>query len=250
MIPVGDESHTLRTPVANWGIIAAISAAWVLVQGAGLNPVRLAASVCNYGMVPGELTGLARLGLAVPLGHGMACVVDHDAINWLTPLISMFLHGGWAHLLGNLLFLHVFGDSVEDSLGRGRYVAFYGVCGLVAAASHAALNPGSPVPTVGASGAISGVMGAYLVLYPMVRVRMLFLVFFVPVRAWLVLLYWFFLQMLSGLTELGPMRNEVSTGVAAWAHIGGFVAGVVLVRFFEDSALVARRRVAAPRHGA
>ena len=250
MIPVGDESHTLRTPVANWGIIAAISAAWVLVQGAGLNPVRLAASVCNYGMVPGEITGLARLGLAVPLGHGMACVVDHDAINWLTPLISMFLHGGWAHLLGNLLFLHVFGDSVEDSLGRGRYVAFYGVCGLVAAASHAALNPGSPVPTVGASGAISGVMGAYLVMYPMVRVRMLFVVFFVPVRAWLVLLYWFFLQMLSGLTGLGPMRNEVSSGVAVWAHIGGFVAGAVLVRFFEDAALVARRRVAAPGHGA
>ena len=246
MIPISDQNDTLRTPLANWGIIGAIAASWLLIQGAGLNALQLAASVCNYGLVPGELTGLARPGLAVPLGHGLACVVDNEAVNWLTPGLSMFLHGGWAHLLGNLLFLHVFGDNVEDSMGRGRYVGFYLVCGLVAAAAHTALNAGSPVPTVGASGAISGVLGAYLVMYPTVRVRMLFFVFVVPVRAWLVLLYWFGLQLLSGFTQLGPMRNEVSSGVAVWAHIGGFVTGVVLVRFFVDRTLVARRSRASP----
>ncbi|MBI2795911.1 MAG: rhomboid family intramembrane serine protease [Gemmatimonadetes bacterium] len=245
MIPISDENDNLRAPVANWGLMGVIVLAWLLVQGAGFDSRRLAASVCNYGMVPGEITGLARLGLAVPLGQGMACVVDDEGINWLTPLLSMFLHGGWAHLLANLLFLHVFGDNVEDSMGRRRYVAFYLACGLAAAAAHAALNPGSPIPTVGASGAISGVMGAYLVMFPMVRVRMLFLVFFVPVRAWLVLLYWFGLQLLAGLTEIGPMRNEVSTGVAVWAHVGGFVAGVILVRWFENPELVARRARAA-----
>ena len=239
MIPISDDNETLRTPIVNWAIIGVTAAVWVLVQGAGFDPVALAASVCNYGLVPGEVTGRAPVGLAVPLGHGLLCVVDREWINWFTPLISLFLHGSWAHLLGNLLFLHVFGDDVEDSMGRGRYLAFYLLCGVVAAASHALVSPGSPVPTVGASGAISGVMGAYLVMFPLVRVRMLFFVFFVPVRAWLVLLYWFVLQLLSGLTELGPMRNEVSSGVAVWAHVGGFVAGVVLVRLFRNPRMTA-----------
>ncbi|KAJ8134203.1 hypothetical protein OY671_012584, partial [Metschnikowia pulcherrima] len=121
----------------------------------------------------------------------------------------------------------------------------YLTCGSVAAAAHAAFNPGSPVPTAGASGAISGVTGAYLVMFPMVRVRMSFLVFSSPVRAWSVLSYWFGSQILSGLTELGPMRNEVSTGVAVWAHVGGFVAGMVLVRWFVNPASVAQRARAA-----
>ena len=249
MIPISDENDTLRRPVVNWLIVGTIVAVWVLIQGAGFNATQLAASVCNYGMVPGELTGRAPVGLAVSLGHGLACVVDTEWINWFTPLISMFLHGSWAHLLGNLLFLYIFGDDVEDSMGRWRYAVFYVVCGLTAAAAHAVVNPGSPIPTVGASGAISGVMGAYLVLYPMVRVRMLFVVFVVPVRAWLVLLYWFFLQLLGGLTELGPMSNEVSSGVAVWAHVGGFAAGVALVRLFVNPTLLqgrARARMPAP----
>ena len=137
MIPISDDNETLRTPIVNWAIIGVTAAVWVLVQGAGFDPVALAASVCNYGLVPGEVTGRAPVGLAVPLGHGLLCVVDREWINWFTPLISLFLHGSWAHLLGNLLFLHVFGDDVEDSMGRGRYLAFYLLCGVVAAASHA-----------------------------------------------------------------------------------------------------------------
>jgi membrane associated rhomboid family serine protease len=130
-------------------------------------------------------------------------------------------------------------------MGPGRFLAFYLICGLVAAGAHVLVEPASPVPTVGASGAISGVMGAYLVLYPRVRVNMLFIfiiffkVFAIP--AWIVLLWWFFIQVLTGLPQLSPTRPDVSSGVAVWAHVGGFVAGVVLIKLFENPRLVAKR---------
>ena len=241
MIPLSDENETMRSPVITIGLIAVCVLAWIFVQGAGLNPVALVASVCDFGMVPGEVTKSVSVGVGIPMGHGLACVIDDQAINWITPIISMFLHGSWGHLLGNMLFLWVFGGSVEDSMGRRRYLLFYVVCGLVAAAAHVASGPRSPVPTVGASGAISGIMGAYLVLYPMVRVNMLFVIFIVPVRAWLVLLYWFFLQLAQAFAQMGPLRADASSGVAVWAHVGGFVAGVLLVRRFEDEARVERR---------
>jgi membrane associated rhomboid family serine protease len=249
MIPLGDEHTTLRTPVMTYAIIAANLVAWFYVQGAGFNEPQLAASVCNFGLVPGELTHLARLGTAVPLGDGMACVVDNERINVLTPLLSMFLHGSWMHLLGNMLFFWVFGNNIEDSMGSVRFLFFYLICGLAAAAAHVLVSPGSPVPTVGASGAISGIMGAYLILYPQVRVRMLFIfvIFFkvFRIRAWIVLLWWFLWQVLSGLPELTSMRPEISSGVAVWAHVGGFVAGVLLVKIFENPSLVAQRSVPA-----
>lgn len=245
MFPLSDENPTVRTPIATYAIIAAIVGTWVLVQGAGLNQEGLAASVCNLGMVPGELTGRAPLGSSVPIGPNMACVVDNEAINTFTPLTSMFLHGGWGHLIGNLLFFWVFGNNVEDSMGRVRFVVFYILTGLIAAASHVLLDPGSPVPTVGASGAISGVLGAYLILYPHVRVRMLFwfLLFIRVIRvpAWAVLLWWFFWQVVAGLPQLMTLSNKVSGGVAVWAHIGGFVAGVVLVKLFVNEELHRRR---------
>jgi membrane associated rhomboid family serine protease len=179
------------------------------------------------------------------MGPGLACVIDRDPINRFTPLISMFLHGGWGHLLGNMLFLWVFGNNIEDSMGPGRLLCLYLLCGLVAAAAHIAVSPGSPVPTVGASGAISGVMGAYLFLYPRVRVHMLFIfviiVRVIPVPAWAVLIYWFLLQVVAGLPQLSSIRPDVSAGVAVWAHIGGFLAGLVLIKLFENRALVARR---------
>src|SRR4051794_30038210 len=194
-------------------IIAANVVAWIYLQGAGMNEPRLAASVCNLGMVPGELTHLARLGTGVPLGNGMACVVDNESINVLTPLISMFLHGSWMHLLGNMLFFWVFGNNIEDSMGSIRFLFFYLICGLAAAAAHVFVQPASPVPTVGASGAISGIMGAYLILYPRVRVRMFFPPFFLfRVRAWLVLLWWFVWQVLDGLPELTSLRPDISSG--------------------------------------
>jgi membrane associated rhomboid family serine protease len=242
LIPISDEHPTIRTPVMTYLIIAANVVAWIYLQGAGMNEPRLAASVCNLGMVPGELTHLARLGTGVPLGNGMACVVDNESINVLTPLISMFLHGSWMHLLGNMLFFWVFGNNIEDSMGSIRFLFFYLICGLAAAAAHVFVQPASPVPTVGASGAISGIMGAYLILYPRVRVRMFFPPFFLfRVRAWLVLLWWFAWQVLDGLPELTSLRPDISSGVAVWAHVGGFVTGMLLVKIFENPRLVARR---------
>ena len=229
-----------------YAIITANILVWFLFQGAGLNEPQLAASVCNLGLVPGELTHMAALGTAVPLGDGMACVVDNQAINILTPLISLFLHGSWMHLLGNMLYLWVFGNNIEDSMGSGRFLGFYLICGLAASAAHILVQPASPIPTVGASGAISGIMGAYLILYPRIRVRMFFPPFFLfRIRAWLVLILWFLMQLLSGLPELGTMRPEISSGIAVWAHVGGFVAGVLLVKVFENPRLVAQRSVTA-----
>jgi membrane associated rhomboid family serine protease len=172
----------------------------------------------------------------------LACVVDADPINVLTPLTSMFLHGGWGHLLGNALYLWVFGNNIEDSMGRWRFLAFYLICGLAAAAAHVLVDAASPVPTVGASGAISGVLGGYLLLYPRVRVRTFFPPFFLfHVPAWFVLVLWFGTQVLQGLPQLMAMNPEISGGVAVWAHIGGFVAGALLVRLFEDRSRVRRR---------
>lgn len=249
MIPLGDEHPTLRPPVMTYAILAALVGTWVFVQGAGFNEQQLAASICNLGMVPGEVTHQATLGTGVPLGNGMACIIDNEPINAFTPLISMFLHGGWLHLLGNCLFFWVFGNNIEDSMGHLRFLVFYLVCGIAAAATHILMQPGSPVPTVGASGAISGILGAYLVLYPRVRVRMLFIfiVFFkvIPIPAWAVLLWWFAWQVLSALPEMMSVRPEISSGVAVWAHIGGFITGLVLVKFFENPNLVARRSLPA-----
>jgi membrane associated rhomboid family serine protease len=245
MIPLSDDNPTLRVPLVTIALLALIGATWVLVQGADLDPRRLAASVCNFGLVAGEITRRAPLGTAVPIGDGMACLVDADLINYLTPLTSMFLHGSWAHILGNALFFWIFGNNVEDSMGRMRFIVFYIVCGLAAAAAQVIADPASPVPMVGASGAISGVMGAYLVLYPTVRVNMLFIfvviVRILPVPAWLVLVYWFGLQTLGALPQLAGAQQAVSSGVAFMAHVGGFIAGVVLVKFFENRRLVAAR---------
>jgi membrane associated rhomboid family serine protease len=244
MIPLGDDTPTLRTPWMTYFLIGVNVAVWVAVQGAGLNDQTLAKTVCNLGMVPGELTHMASLGTSVPLGPGMVCAVDNDPINILTPLISMFLHGGWMHLIGNMLYLAVFGRNVEDSMGRGRFLAFYLICGLVAAATHIAFNAASPVPTVGASGAISGVLGAFLVLYPRTTVRMFVFIFVVRIRAWLVLIYWFALQALGGLSELNQISPSVSGGTAVWAHVGGFVAGVALARLFVNQHLLGGRMTA------
>jgi len=246
MIPLGDDNPTVRVPVATIFVIVTMFAVWVLVQGGGFDDRLLATSVCNLGMVPGELTRRAAIGSGVPIGPGLACVVDNQRINLLTPLLSMFLHGGWMHIIGNALFLWVFGNNIEDVVGRARFLAFYLICGLAAATAHILMNPASVVPTVGASGAISGVMGAYLVLFPRVRVRMLFwfviILKVIPLPAWLVLLYWFGLQLLSGLPQLFTPSPEIAGGVAVWAHVGGFLAGVLLIKLFENPVLLERRR--------
>ena len=246
MFPISDDNPTLHNPWMTWLILAALAGTWILVQGAGFNDRQLAASICNLGMVPAELLHTRPLGFGVPIGAGMACLVDNDSINWLTPLTSMFLHGSWGHILGNALFFWVFGNNIEDSMGPGRFLVFYILCGLIAAATHVALSPTSPIPTVGASGAISGILGAYLVLYPRARVNILIFLFIfvrvIAVPAWAALLWWFGWQMITALPQLSPMRPEVSGGVAVWAHVGGFLAGVILVKLFENPTLVAKRK--------
>src|ERR1043166_74489 len=146
MIPISDENPTLRTPVMTWLILGAMFAVWMLVQGGGMEFRPLVSSICNYGMVAGELTRMAPVGTSVPLGGGLACVVDRDAINLLTPLTSMFLHGSWGHILGNAVFFWVFGNNIEDSMGSARFLAFYLICGLIAAGTHVMMDPSSAIP--------------------------------------------------------------------------------------------------------
>jgi rhomboid family protein len=239
MFPYRDDNPTLRTPVVTIGVIALNTAVWVLVQGMGAYPA-LTRSVCELGLIPGELLHRIPAGTAVPLGPGASCVVGYGA-TWFTPLSSMFLHGSWFHLIGNMWFLWLFGNNVEDSMGRVRYVMFYLLSGLGAAATQTLLSPTSAVPMVGASGAISGVMGAYVILYPTVQVHMLVvLVVFITrivVPAYLMLGYWFLLQLLQGTATLGS-----TGGVAFWAHVGGFLAGAGLIFLFRDPELVAEHR--------
>ena len=237
MIPLGDDIRPARRPVMTYLLLAVTWGVWLLIQQGGFNPQALAATVCNLGMVPGEITHRVPLGYAVPIGPGMACVVDNNAINRFTPLISIFLHGGWGHIIGNSIYLLVFGKGVESRMGAMRFLVFYLVCGLVAAASHIAINPTSAIPTVGASGAISGVLGGYLLLFPRARIRMYFPpIFFFSIPAVLVLLFWFGEQLLAGLPQLSNMNAEVTGGVAVWAHVGGFVAGLLMVKLFGERA--------------
>jgi membrane associated rhomboid family serine protease len=242
MFPYRDDNPTLATPVATFLLIGANVAMWLLVQGMGAEP-NLSRSVCELGLIPGEFLGLLPEGYRIPMGEATMCVIG-DERTWFTPLTSMFLHGGWFHLIGNMWFLWVFGNNVEDSMGHLRYVAFYVLCGLTAAAAQAFMNPSSPIPMVGASGAISGVMGAYIVLYPRVRVHMLvFLGIFITrivVPAYLMLGYWFLLQIIGG-----GLTSGEGGGVAFWAHAGGFVAGAILINVFRDSELVAQHRALA-----
>jgi membrane associated rhomboid family serine protease len=240
MFPLRDDNPTLTASIATVAIIAANLAVWALVQGLG-SEIPLAHSVCSFGVIPGDLLGTVPVGTRVQLGPNSWCVLD-GAPNWATPFTSMFMHGGWFHILGNLWFLYIFGDNVEDSMGPLRFVAFYLLCGLAAVVAQMASNPSSAVPMVGASGAIGGVMGAYAVLYPRMPVHMLLVLGFYVTRiivpAFLMLGYWFLVQLLGGLPTLGGQGG----GVAFWAHVGGFVAGVVLVVLFRDPARIEAHR--------
>jgi membrane associated rhomboid family serine protease len=158
MFPYHDENETSRPAYVTMAIIAINVLVWLFVQGAG-SPRALAASVCNLGLIPAELTRSVPPGTGFPMGEGMSCLVDpgREPSHVLT---SMFLHGSWMHLLGNMWFLWLFGNNIEDSMTRGRFVVFYLLCGFAAAFLQTFVNPNSIVPMVGASGAISGVMGA------------------------------------------------------------------------------------------
>ena len=242
MFPIRDDNPTLGTPAITVVLIGLNVAAWILVQGMGAEPT-LSQSVCQLGLIPGELLGRIPVGYTLPMSREMGCVIGQP--HWYTPLSSMFLHGGWLHLIGNMWFLWLFGNNVEDSMGHARYLVFYLLSGLAAAAAQTLVNPNSAIPMVGASGAISGVMGAYIVLYPRVRVHMLiFLGFFITravVPAYVMLGYWFLLQLVGGLPSMGGEAG----GVAFWAHAGGFLTGAALILVFRDQDLVARHRALA-----
>jgi membrane associated rhomboid family serine protease len=241
VFPLRDHNPTELTPVFTVALIAANVAAWLYIQGAGVE-APLAASVCRYGLVPGVFTGEVAAGATIRLTPRLVCAVGE--IGWTSALTSMFMHGGWLHLIGNMWFLWLFGNNIEDSTGRIRFLLFYLICGLAGSAAHVWATAGTDaayIPTVGASGAISGVMGAYLVLYPRVRIDTLFVIFIIvkvfPIPAWLILLQWIGLQLLYGSMDAGA-----GGGVAFWAHIGGFVAGVLLVKPFENRVLVNARK--------
>jgi len=241
MFPYKDENPTELTPVVTLGIIAVNAMVWLLVQGlgAGEPPAR---SVCQLGLIPGEVLRTVPPGTSVPLGPGVHCVLTADA-HWSTVLTSMFMHGGWFHIIGNMWFLWVFGNNIEDSMGHARFVVFYLLCGVAAAGAQMVVAPRSVVPMVGASGAISGVMGAYTLLYPRVRVHTLvtlgFFVTTVTLPAYVMLGYWFVLQLLMGAVgALSPTEG----GVAVWAHVGGFLTGLLLVKLFANPEFLERRR--------
>lgn len=240
MFPYRDENETVRAPVITVAIIVVNVLVWIFVQGAG-SAYQVAASTCNYGLIPGELMLRVKVGDGFPMGEGLACLMDPGRAPEHI-LYSMFLHGSWMHILGNMWFLWIFGNNVEDSMGRARFVVFYLLCGLAAAAAQVASDPSSMIPMIGASGAIGGVMGAYIVLYPKVRVyNFVFLGFFfttIALPAWVMLGYWMLLQLFGGMSQLGVHEG----GTAFWAHVGGFAAGALLIKVFARHAYIAEHQ--------
>ncbi|MEX2048708.1 MAG: rhomboid family intramembrane serine protease [Gemmatimonadota bacterium] len=240
MFPLRDDNPTEIFPLVTLVLIGACIAAWWYLQGAGLSEEALTESICALGAIPAEVTG-ATAGGERPCGLG--------GLTWQALFSSMFLHGSWMHLIGNMWFLWIFGNNVEDSMGHLRFLLFYVLTGLVAALSHVVTDPASAIPMVGASGAISAIMGAYLVLYPRARVHTLFIfviiVRVIPIPAWVMLGYWIVLQLAS--SAMAPAEGG---GVAYAAHIGGFVAGVALIFLFRNPKLVSakRRGVRLARH--
>jgi membrane associated rhomboid family serine protease len=219
MFPISDDNPHQQTPIVTWAIIGVC--VLVYLWQASLGDERGQIAVFEYGMIPARVFGEAELP---PQLSG--------APPWATVLTSMFMHGGFMHLALNMLFLWIFGDNVEDSMGHARYLVFYIACGTAAAMAQALINPSSTVPMVGASGAISGVLGAYVLLHPQATVRVLFVLgIFVTVAhvpAMIVLGLWFLTQIANA-----ALVQTEGGGVAFWAHVGGFIAGMALVPIFK-----------------
>jgi membrane associated rhomboid family serine protease len=243
VLPYHDDHETQRTPVVTITFLALNLLIWIVVQSAGTGP-RFAESVCRYAVIPAELT-------QAPAGSGanqLGCVANEGRALW-KGFTWMFVHSSWMHVIGNVWFLWLFGSNVEDAMTRLRFVVFYLLTGLAAAGAQTAATPASTAPLVGASGAISGVMAAYLVLFP--RVRMFTIVPYgftmrsVAVPAWVMLAYWALLQVLSAMVA----GRGAAGGVAVWAHLGGFAAGLALVWVFRrrDRLEAHRARRWAPR---
>jgi membrane associated rhomboid family serine protease len=224
MLPIKDDQPRYSTPWVNGFLI-------------GLN---LVIFFFEFTLDPRSLDLLARQFGVVP-SHLVAFLSGSSKYSLLDVVLpfftSMFLHGSWMHVIGNVWFLYIFGDNVEDYLGHFKYLVFYIFVGLIAMATQVMVSLHSTVPTLGASGAIAGVLGAYFVLYPRARVLTWFFVFVVWVPAWIILGYWFALQFLSGTASIALYARQNVGGVAFWAHVGGFVAGALLVKVFGEREL-------------
>lgn len=218
MIPLKDKNPSHSFPVVNYVLIAANVA--VFFYELSLGP-HLDAFFAQYGLVPSKYFAAVANG-------------THPVIRYVPFFSSMFIHGGWLHIIGNMWFLFIFGDNVEDRFGHGRYFLFFILSGLAAAVLQTFLSAASSVPTIGASGAISGVLGAYLIMFPRAKVVTLIPIFFfidiIDISAMLFIGFWFLMQFLSGLQSAGL---ESSGGIAWWAHVGGFLAGVLMVPIFR-----------------
>jgi membrane associated rhomboid family serine protease len=222
MFPVGDDRvQGGPVPIATFALIALNVLAFLVELGQPSNGA-LQSFIQAWGVVPREYSTFRDLPPTIPLPF------------WTTLFTSMFLHGGWMHLGGNMLYLWIFGDNLEKVMGAARFVIFYLVCGLAASFAHIVFGPGSNVPAVGASGAISGVLGGYLVLFPRNQVRVLTRGGIMSVPAIVVLGFWIVIQLLSGIGSMAT-TSETGGGVAYMAHIGGFVAGLVLVKLMASS---------------
>jgi len=232
MFPLKDDNPTTITPFVT-GMLIAINVMVFLYQ-ISLGPRAMQLFVYQYGAIPAVVAGDQSLPanlIAIP--------------PFLSIFTSMFLHGGWMHLIGNMWYLWIFGNNIEEAMGRFRYLAFYLVCGFLASVSHILSNLGSTLPSVGASGAIAGVLGAYILLYPHARVLtfvvLIFFIRLVYIPAGFILGIWFVFQLASG----SMAGSQSGGGVAFWAHVGGFVAGVLLVGFFKKKEV---RFFNPPRH--
>lgn len=240
MFPLYDENPTSTTPIVTFTLIGLNVAAWAFVQGMG-DTLLLAKSICLHGLIPGDLLQTLPVGTTTQLTPQLQCVLDGKS-TVLSVFSSMFLHGGWLHIIGNMWFLWIFGDNIEDATGTARFAIFYLVCGLAAAAAQIISDPYSSVAMVGASGAIGGVMGAYARLYPKAHVVTLiplgFFITTVALPAFVMLGFWFVIQILSGIPALGSTGG----GVAFWAHVGGFLAGLILIGPMHRPELVDKHR--------
>ena len=228
MIPIRDDTPRFSTPYVTYFLIALNTVIFLFEWSVGhQNQRELNALIFEFGVVPRHVT----LALA---GNGPA-----NLLGAFIPIFtSMFLHGSWLHIIGNMWVLWIFGDNIEDYLGHFTYLLFYLVCGVAASIAHIMLNLNSRVPSVGASGAIAGIMGAYFVLYPKARVLTIvpLIIFFTFwwLPAWIVLGYWFLMQFLSGAATSIAVTSQSGGGVAFWAHVGGFVAGIVLIKLLPQ----------------
>jgi membrane associated rhomboid family serine protease len=224
MLPIRDDQPRYSTPWVNYFLIGLNLV--IFFFEFTLDPRSLELLIRQFGVVPAHLAAF----LAGSPKYSLVAIV-------LPFFTSLFLHGSWMHVIGNMWFLYIFGDNVEDWLGHFSYLVFYLLTGLLAMGTHMAMNLHSTAPAVGASGAIFGVLGAYFVLYPGARVltwifEVLFLVIWIP--AWIILVYFFVLNFLSGTQSLLAIHRQSMGGVAFWAHVGGFVSGALLVKLFGE----------------